>query len=64
LACKSRDLAIDPKLATGDGALGFWKALRQIYPSVAKNLDLSGIGLNCFQCFQEPRLNPRVCVDG
>jgi transposase-like protein len=33
LACKSRDLAIDPKLATGDGALGFWKALRQIYPT-------------------------------
>ena len=28
LDVKARGLAIDPKLATGDGALGFWKALR------------------------------------
>jgi putative transposase len=33
LDCKQRGLTIDPKLATGDGALGFWKALRQVYPS-------------------------------
>jgi transposase-like protein len=31
LDVKSRGLTIDPKLATGDGALGFWKALRQVY---------------------------------
>ncbi len=31
LDVKSRGLAVDPKLATGDGALGFWKALRQVY---------------------------------
>jgi putative transposase len=31
LDVKARGLAIDPKLATGDGALGFWKALPQIY---------------------------------
>jgi transposase-like protein len=30
---KSRGLKLDPKLATGDGALGFWKALAQVYPS-------------------------------
>jgi len=24
---------VDPKLATGDGALGFWKAIRQVYPA-------------------------------
>ena len=24
---------VDPKLATGDGALGFWKALPQVYPT-------------------------------
>jgi putative transposase len=30
--CKARGLAIDPKLATGDGALGFWAALAKIYP--------------------------------
>ena len=33
LDCKSRGLTVDPKLATGDGALGFWKALRQVYPA-------------------------------
>ena len=30
---KARGLSVDPKLATGDGALGFWKALNQVYPS-------------------------------
>jgi transposase-like protein len=30
---KARGLLDAPKLATGDGALGFWKALRQVYPS-------------------------------
>jgi transposase-like protein len=33
LDVKARGLSIDPKLATGDGALGFWKAIRQIYPA-------------------------------
>jgi transposase-like protein len=33
LDVKSRGLVVDPKLATGDGALGFWKALRQVYPA-------------------------------
>ena len=28
-----RGLKLDPKLATGDGALGFWKALPQVFPS-------------------------------
>jgi putative transposase len=32
LDVKARGLTIDPKLAIGDGALGFWKALRQVYP--------------------------------
>ena len=31
LDLKSRGLNIGPKLATGDGALGFWKALRKVY---------------------------------
>jgi putative transposase len=31
LDVKSRGLVVDPKLATGDGALGFWKALRRVY---------------------------------
>jgi len=33
LDCKQRGLAIDPKLAVGDGALGFWAALPQVYPT-------------------------------
>lgn len=31
LDVKSRGLTVDPKLATGDGALGFWKALPQVF---------------------------------
>ena len=27
-------LALDPELATGDGALGFWKAARKVWPNV------------------------------
>ena len=30
---KARGLTIAPELATGDGALGFWKALEAIFPS-------------------------------
>jgi putative transposase len=33
LDVKARGLVVDPKLATGDGALGFWKALPQVYPT-------------------------------
>lgn len=33
LELKSRGLEIDPKLATADGNLGFWKALPQVYPT-------------------------------
>jgi len=33
LEAKQRGLTADPKLATGDGALGFWAALREIYPA-------------------------------
>jgi len=31
LDLKRRGLAIAPELATGDGALGFWKALREVF---------------------------------
>ncbi len=33
LEAKQRGLTADPKLATGDGALGFWAALREVYPA-------------------------------
>jgi putative transposase len=31
LDCQSRGLTVEPSLAIGDGALGFWKAARQIW---------------------------------
>lgn len=34
LGLRSRGLAIDPKLAIGDGALGFWAAARKVWPKV------------------------------
>ena len=33
LDCKQRGLTLDPKVATADGALGFWKALPQVWPT-------------------------------
>jgi transposase-like protein len=31
--CRARGLTVNPKLATGDGALGFWAALAKVYPA-------------------------------
>ena len=36
LSLKSRGLAHDPEFAIGDGALGFWKALEQVFPRTRK----------------------------
>lgn len=36
LQLKDQGLANDPELAIGDGALGFWKALPQVFPSTKK----------------------------
>lgn len=33
LDVQARGLTIVPKLAVGDGALGFWKAIRQVFPT-------------------------------
>jgi putative transposase len=33
LDCQARGLRQAPSLAVGDGALGFWKALRQVFPT-------------------------------
>ena len=35
MGLRGRGLTISPKLATGDGALGFWKALAKCYPDTA-----------------------------
>jgi transposase-like protein len=34
LDVQARGLTIDPALAVGDGSLGFWKAVRQVWPEV------------------------------
>ncbi|WP_436715893.1 IS256 family transposase [Roseiconus lacunae] len=36
LDLKHRGLTIDPKVAVGDGALGFWAALRKVYPATGE----------------------------
>jgi len=36
LDVKARGLEMDPKLAIGDGALGFWKAVRQIWSNIGE----------------------------
>jgi putative transposase len=33
LDCQARGMSLAPSLAIGDGALGFWKALRQMFPT-------------------------------
>jgi len=33
LDCQARGLTVAPVVAVGDGALGFWKALRQVFPT-------------------------------
>src|SRR5207253_2947997 len=33
LDCQSRGMVLDPKVAVGDGGLGFWKALPQVWPT-------------------------------
>ena len=32
IGLKQRGLSVDPKVAVGDGALGFWAALRKVFP--------------------------------
>ena len=36
-------LKVDPELATGDGGLGFWKALHEIWPNTRQQRCLQGL---------------------
>jgi putative transposase len=36
---KARGLAVAPKVAVGDGALGFWKALNEGFPAAEAAMD-------------------------
>ena len=47
---KARGLDQAPKLAIGDGALGFWKALDKVFPNIVRQrcwMHKSGNVLNC-----------------
>jgi transposase-like protein len=59
LDVKSRGLSIDPKLATGDGALGFWKALPKVFPTTRTQRCWVHKTRNVLDKFPK-RLRPRV----
>jgi transposase-like protein len=63
LDLKHRGLEIPPKLAIGDGAMGFWAALSKVYPTtrhqrcwVHKTSNL----LNCFPKAVQPRAKQKI----
>ncbi len=54
---KARGLEYAPKLAVGDGALGFWKALDKVFPSTARQrcwMHKTGNVLNCLPKSMQP----------
>ncbi len=54
----SRGLTMEPKLATGDGALGFWKALAKVYGNTRQQrcwVHKTGNVLNCLPKVVQPR---------
>ncbi len=55
---KSRGLKVDPKLAIGDGALGFWAAVRKVFAKIREQrcwFHKSGNVLNYFPKSVQPR---------
>lgn len=59
LDLKARGLTVDPKLAIGDGGLGFWKALPQVYESTKPQrcwVHKSANVLNALPKSQQPKV--------
>lgn len=57
LLLKTRGLSFSPKLAVGDGALGFWKALAQVFPDTRTQrcwMHKSGNVIDCFPKSEQP----------
>jgi putative transposase len=55
---KARGLKVDPQLAIGDGALGFWAAVRKVFTKIREQrcwFHKSGNVLNCFPKSVQPR---------
>jgi len=58
LDLKARGLTIDPELAIGDGALGFWKALPKVWPATRAQrcwCHKTANVLNCLPKGEQPR---------
>ena len=57
---KARGLAVPPELAVGDGALGFWKAMDEVFPSTRHQRcwfhKMANV-LNCFPKSMQPAVN-------
>lgn len=63
LDVKKRGLSIDPKLAVGDGALGFWAALRKVFPATREQrcwFHKSGNVLNKLPKSVQPRAREAI----
>lgn len=60
---KNRGLTIDPKLAIGDGALGFWAAVRKMFPNIREQrcwFHKSGNVLNQMPKSVQPRAKEAI----
>ena len=63
LDLKRRGLKEAPKLATGDGALGFWKALHEVYGQTRAQrcwVHKTANVLNCLPKSQQPKAKERI----
>lgn len=63
LDLRQRGLTSSPKLAIGDGALGFWKALTQVYPGVRRQrcwVHKTANVLNCLPKSVQPQAKSRL----
>lgn len=63
LDLKRRGLEQAPKLATGDGALGFWKALHEVYGQTRVQrcwVHKTANVLNCLPKSQQPKAKQRI----
>jgi putative transposase len=59
---KARGLAVPPELAVGDGALGFWKAMDEIFPSTRHQRCWFHKMANVLNCFPKS-MQPAVTTD-
>lgn len=59
---KARGLAAAPELAVGDGALGFWKALDEVFPGARHQRCWVHKAANVLNCFPKS-MHPAVTAD-